>query len=283
MLIWQVEESLPRIAFIECPEDKVLFSFPASGRETMIWAGIEIGADHIVTVGPRQRLHVRTQGPCRWNAISFSAATLAQYRRWLVGAEPAIPDEVCRWNVSPTARRELVHLTSVATRAIAHNPQPLTGNHTVHGLEQQFIHALVECLASCTPDADSDLRRRSQRVAVELERSLEESSGQDLKARNFCSATGVSERFLRYTCSTQLGMGFHSYRRLRQLQAVRRALSEGPAANVSIAEVAHRFGFCHPGTLASAYRQFFGELPLRHCTPGSTRISDRYQAPPLSA
>jgi AraC-like DNA-binding protein len=261
MLILQVEESLPRIAFIECPEDKVLFSFPASGRETMIWAGMEIGADHIVTVGPRQRLHVRTQGPCRWNAVWFSAATLAQYRRWLLGAEPAIPDKVCRWKVSPVARRELIHLTSVATRAIAHNPQPLTGNNTVHGLEQQFIHALIECIASGTSDSDSDVRRRSQCVVVNLEQLLEESGGQDLKSRNICLRTGASERFLRYSCSMQLGMGFHSYHRLRQLQAVRRALSEEPAASVNIAEVAHRFGFCHRGRFASAYRQFFGELP----------------------
>jgi AraC-like DNA-binding protein len=261
MLIWQVEESLPRIAFIECPEDKVLFSFPASGRETMIWAGIEIGADHIVTVGPRQRLHVRTQGPCRWNAVWFSAATLARYRPWLLGAEPAIPDEVCRWKVSPMGRRELAHLTSVATRAIAHNPQPLAGDHTAHGLEQQFIHALVECIGSGTPYIDSDLQHRSQCVAVKLEQSLEESGGQDLKARNFCLATGVSERFLRYSCSMQLGISLHSYRRLRLLQAVRRALSEEPAASISIAEVAHRFGFCHLGRFASAYRRFFGELP----------------------
>ncbi len=260
MVIWQVEESLPHIAFIECPDDKVLFSFPTSGSETMIWAGIEIGADHIVTVGPRQRLHVRTQGPCRWNAVWFSAATLARYRPWLLGAEPAIPDEVCRWKVSPIARRELVHLTSVATRAIAHNPQPLTGNHTAHGLEQQFIHALIECIASGTPDTGSDVRRRSQCLAVKLEQSLED-SGQDLKARNICLAIGASERFLKYSCSTQLGVGFNSYRRLRQLRAVRRALSEEPAASVNIAEVARRFGFSHLARFASAYRRFFGELP----------------------
>ncbi|MBV8456571.1 MAG: AraC family transcriptional regulator [Acetobacteraceae bacterium] len=172
-----------------------------------------------------------------------------------------MPDEVCRWKVSPVVRRELVHLTSIATRAIAHNPQPLTGDHTAHGLEQQFIHALVECIASGTPVTDSDVRRRSQCVTVKLERLLEESAGQDLRARNICLGTGVSERFLRYSCSMQLGMGFHSYRRLRQLQAVRRALSEEPAASVNIAEVAHRFGFSHLGRFASAYRRFFGELP----------------------
>jgi AraC-like DNA-binding protein len=261
MLIWHVEESLPRIAFMECPEDTFLVASPAPSRQTMVWAGLEIGPNHLVTVSPRQRLHVRTLGPCRWKAVWFSATALAGYGRSLLGAEPATPHEVCRWQVSPAARHELLDLLSVATNAIAHNPQPLTCDDAVHGLEQQMIHALVDCIASATPDPGSDLRRRSQRVAVRLEQLLEETGSRDLKTRDICLAIGAPERFLRHSCSTQLGIGFASYRKLRLLQAARRALSEGPAEKVSIAEVANRFGFYHRGRFASAYQQLFGELP----------------------
>lgn len=261
MLIWQVEESLPRIAFLECPRDKFLVALPAPGGQTMVWAGLEIGPNHLVTVGPRQRLHVRTLRPSRWQAVWFSAAALAGYGRSLPGVEPAIPDDVCCWQPSPAARRELLHLLSVATSAIAHDPQPLTCNDAVHGLEQQVIHALVDCLVSANPDPGSDLRRRCQRTAVRLEQLFEESGGRDLKTRDICVAIGVAERSLRRSCSLQLGVGFASYRKLRLLQAARRALSERPAGKVTIAEVASRLGFYHLGRFASEYREFFGELP----------------------
>jgi AraC-like DNA-binding protein len=261
MLIWEVEEILPRIAFIECPENNFLVCLPISGRETMVWAGLEIGSRHLVTVGPRQRLHVRTLAPCRWKALWFSAPALAAYGRSLLGVGLAIPDEVRRWNVSPAARRELLDLASVATSAIASHPKPLVAKHATHGLEQQIIHGLVDCLASATPDPDSDLRRRSQRAAVRLEQLFEESGSGDLKTRDIRLAIGVPERFLRRSCAIQLGVGFVCYRKLRLLQAARRALSERPAGKVSITKVARRFGFYHLGRFASEYRQFFGELP----------------------
>ncbi len=111
--------------------------------------------------------------------------------------------------------------------------------------------------------------RRSQRAAVQLQQVLEEGCGRDLEVSDICSALRASKWLLEHSCSTQLGIGFASYLRLWQLQAVRRALSEGLPHKVKVAEVARRFGFHHPGRFADAYRRLFGELPSATALRGS--------------
>ena len=61
-----VEEEQPRIAFVAVPADMLLLSLPIGNRSTPIWGGIEIQAGEMVTFGPGQRVHARTDGPCRW-------------------------------------------------------------------------------------------------------------------------------------------------------------------------------------------------------------------------
>jgi hypothetical protein len=60
------DEHLSRIAFVAVPADMLLLSLPIGNRSTPIWGGIEIQAGEMVTFGPGQRVHARTDGPCRW-------------------------------------------------------------------------------------------------------------------------------------------------------------------------------------------------------------------------
>jgi hypothetical protein len=60
------DEKLPRIALVVVPADMILVSLPSAKGPGPIWGGIRIEAGEIMTLGAGQRLHMRTDGPCRW-------------------------------------------------------------------------------------------------------------------------------------------------------------------------------------------------------------------------
>jgi len=73
------EEHLPRIALVAVPADMILVSLPSGGGPAPIWGGIRIKAGEIMTLGAGQRLHARTDAPCRWGAIWLPAPELVRY------------------------------------------------------------------------------------------------------------------------------------------------------------------------------------------------------------
>ena len=82
-----------------------------------------------------------------------------------------------------------------------------------------------------------------------------------LSMPDLCAALGVSDRLLRECCKTHLGMGPRSYRHLRGMQQVHRALRNGNLDGASVSEVARRHGFDALGRFATNYRALYGELP----------------------
>jgi hypothetical protein len=63
------EERLPRIAFVAVPAEMILVSLPSGSGPAPIWGGLRMRTGEIMTLGAGQRLHARTDGPCRWGSI----------------------------------------------------------------------------------------------------------------------------------------------------------------------------------------------------------------------
>lgn len=80
------EEQLSRIGFIAVPADMVLMWFPIGGASSPVWGGVGMRAGESMIVGPGQRLHARTVGPCRWGAIWLPVEELIRYGCALTGA-----------------------------------------------------------------------------------------------------------------------------------------------------------------------------------------------------
>lgn len=273
--VWRVEETLPRIAFIDNHEDRFLVSCPNPGSSRAVWAGLELDDNHMVTVGPGERLHARTLGACQWNAIWFPAAELARYGRAVLGMDAPIPGGVCRWTISSARLRELRFLTTSAANSIVRHPQPLTGDTAVHGLEQEIIDQLMKCLASGVADTGSGRSRQSHRTAVNVERLVVDTLRQDLRIEAVCAALGVSERRLRHDCALHLGLGVARYKQLKRLEAARRLLSNGRDPDTTVAAAALQFGIRHMGRFAGAYQELFGELPSVTAARGPRRSLPR--------
>src|SRR5271168_2091190 len=109
------EEYLPRIALVAVPADMVLVVLPYGNGPPPIWGRIRMRASDIMTLGAGQRLHTRTDGPCRWGSIWLPAPELVRYGSALTGAVFAVPS-AARWLLlRPAMSRHLRHLHSAAT------------------------------------------------------------------------------------------------------------------------------------------------------------------------
>jgi AraC-like DNA-binding protein len=276
MRLSAAEEQLSRIAFVAVPADLILVSLPIGRRPAPIWGGIGMPAGEIVTLGPGQRVHARTDGPSRWGSIWLPAQDLARYGRALIGATFVVPSAARSWRSLSAAGRELHQLHRAGTRMAGLRPGTLVGAEAAHGLEQQLIDALVECLSAGSADEPTPAARRHQEIVVRFEGLLRAQPERNLRIGEICPALGVSERLLRSVWMEHLGMSPTSYLRLRRMSLVYRVLRRGGAEAASVSEAARRYGFHNLGRFAADYRTLFGELPSatlrRGLHPGMTHL-----------
>jgi AraC-like DNA-binding protein len=273
------EEQLSRIAFVAVPADLILVSLPIDGRPAPIWGGVRMRAGEIMTLGPGQRIHARTDGPSRWGSVWLPAQDLARYGRALIGATFGLPAAARSWQSLSAAGRELRQLHRAGTRMAESRPETLVGAEAAHGLEQQLIHALVECLSTGPAYETAPATLRHQDIVVRFEGLLQAQPERDLRMAEICAALGFSERTLRSVCAEHLGMSPTSYLRLRRMSLVYRALWRGDPDAASVSEVARRYGFRNLGRFAASYRALFGELPSatlrRSLRPGMAHLGLR--------
>jgi AraC family ethanolamine operon transcriptional activator len=263
------EEYLPRIALVAAPPDMVLVILPYGNGPPPMWGGIGMRTSDIMTLGAGQRLHTRTDGPSRWGSIWVPAAELVRYGSALTGAIFAVPS-AARWLLlRPALRRHLRHLHSAAIGAVESRSPAFIGAEAAHGLEQQLIETLVECLSKGSAIEAAPATRQHQDLAVRLDVLLEARPEGYLRMAETCTALGVSARTLRICCEEQLGMGPTEYVSRRRMQLVHRALRRGNPDMASISLVARRHGFRSLGRFAANYRALFGELPSATLRRGS--------------
>ena len=151
------------------------------------------------------------------------------------------------------------------------HPEALVGGEAAHGLEQQLIHALVECLSTGSADEVTPATRRHRDIVARFEGLLQTQPERNLRIGEVCAALGVSARSLLVCCEEQLGMGPAEYARRGRMQLVHHTLCRGGPDAVSISEVVRRHGFRGLGHFAANYRALFGELPSATLRRGSGR------------
>jgi AraC-like DNA-binding protein len=252
-----VEEAFSRIAFVVVPAGTVLVSFPIAEGPSPVWGGIEVRTGEILTLGPGQRVHARTLGSFHWGAIQVPVQQLAQYGRALNGARFVVPP-VARWRPPPAVARQLRSLHRAAIRMAEARAGALTDLQAAHGLEQQLLHALIECLSQgAEEETATDRRHRDVLARFEDLLVAEPSAG----IADICAALGVSQRSLRQCCKEHLGMGPSRYRYLCAMQQVHRALRRGNSDTTKVSGVAAPYGFRGLGRFATRYRALYGELP----------------------
>lgn len=264
MRLMEVQESLSRIGFVQVPSNEILVCLPGRRRPAPVWAGFELGTNELIVLGPGQCAHVRTENACSWKVFSLPLDKLSWYYSALTGRPPALPTAACFRRAPPLASRQLVDLHDAAIRMIRTSPEATASGEALHGLEQQLMDVLIECLSAGSMDAGSAEAMRMRDVTTRFERLLEGEATQrsySLCIGEICSILGVSDRALRRSCAYNLGMSPSSYYRLHRMHLAHHALRRcGPDA-VRICDAARRAGFLHLGRFAGAYRKLFGQSP----------------------
>jgi AraC-like DNA-binding protein len=252
------DEYLSRIAFIAVPEDMLFITLPLGDRPAPIWCGIEMRMGEMITLGPGQRVHARTDESCQWGAIQLPAEEFVRYAEALSGAAFIIPP-VARWRPPRAALRQLRHLHQAAIRTAEARSGVLADSEAAHGLEQQLIHALVNSLSPEPVYQETVAARRRRGVLARFEDLLE--AEPPPRISEIGAVLGVSHRVLRECCKSMLGMSPSHYRCLRGMQRVHRALRRENPDTATVSEIARRYGFRDLGGFAANYRALYGELP----------------------
>jgi AraC-like DNA-binding protein len=155
----------------------------------------------------------------------------------------------------------------------------LTDAEAAHGLEQQLIHSLVQCLSAGPAEQETAAGHRHRCILGRFEDLLRADA--PLSMTEICANLGISERLLRACCKEHVGMGPRRYPRLRRMHQVHRALRNEASGTANVSDIAQRHGFRDLGRFATNYRTAYGELPSATLRRAARRTTALYLRWPM--
>jgi AraC-like DNA-binding protein len=258
--VYRCCETLPRIAYLSLPPERVFLSFPV-GTASLISDGFTLRSGDMVLHGVSERTHQRSDGASQWGLISLWPEQFANYGRALTGRAMA-PPRASR--ILSPARVQMSKFQRLFAEAcqLAEARQHLAERPEVaRALEQEMLHAIINCLAANKADENPKTRHHHAAVMVRFEEMLSKRIDRRLSVPALCAEIGVPERTLRMCCAEFLGVSPTRYLLLRRLNQARSALRRADPATASVAEVARKHQFVELGRFAVTYRTTFGESP----------------------
>src|SRR5262249_9091516 len=191
-----------------------------------ICGGVELRLGDIMFHARGERTHQWTKGESKWGIISVPHSQLAAYARALTGSEITAPPVARVLCPLPSVGAHLRCLHLRACRLAETKPEMLAHKEVARAIEQELIHALVNCL---TADDDTIVKERHQAdVVLRLEDTLMEYAGHRPTISELCATLGVTKRTLRLCCTNVLGVTPSQYMHLRRLQTARAAAMGSP-------------------------------------------------------
>ena len=254
-------ESVPRIAYLSFARARIFVSFPLTSSSAMVWNGVELRLGDIVLHSRGERGHQRTTGTNQWALVSFPADQFVGYCKALV--ELDLPDlQVGRiLRLPPSEAVGLRRLHSKTCNRAETKLEIFAHREAARAVEQEFIHALVNCIAAGYADCHATIRQSHVETMIRLEEILRSNLAGLPTSSELCAAVGVSERTLRTGCMKFLGVSPGQYIQLRRLNLVRAELRRADPTTVTVAQIAQRHNFSELEGFAVAYLALFGESP----------------------
>ncbi len=260
--IWLIEiaEVLPRIARLSVPAERTFALFATDSDPNQFCDGVKLGPwDVMLLHDCNGILHHRTQGPADWGLIAVDQMAFITHCQALNGSNAALPNHRAMLQPTWSAAARLRQLHAKICDLAARTPSILSHTEAARALENEVLHALVNCLSGSVDHVP--VRWRQVEIINAFERLLTRRLSEPLTIVGISADIGVPERTLRACCMDILGMSPKRYLRLRRLNMVRTALQRAKPAPGAITELAKRYGFSELGRFATSYRQTFGEAP----------------------
>lgn len=253
-------ENLPSIAFVSLPPERVVVVFPTS-TAPLIWSGLKLRFGDIIFHSRGERTHQWTPGEGKWGLISLPSEQLSACGLALTGSEMSAPAFRRVLRPPKAAASRLLRLHSNACRLAETRHELIANPEVVRSLEQELLHALVNCLTADDAKDYPETRRHHAEIMVQFEDALAAHTDRHLNISALCAAIGVPERTLRMCCNEFVGTSPSRYFLLRRLNLARSALRRADPETARVAEIARDHHFVELGRFSVAYRNVFGELP----------------------
>jgi len=245
---------LPQISTVEIASDRKLIGFLAEPCSSYPQhCGMEVTPDDIFVYG-YDVLHQRSGSDVPAKDFPLLCKTIVG-REFL--EEPR--NAVVRPALASMSRLRKLH--NAVGQLAQTAPDLLAQPEVCRALEEQLIHAMVQCLAEGAGVEPTTGGRSHDAMMVRFEEFLEANSDRPLYLAEICAAIGVAERTLRAACEEHLGMGPIRFLTLRRMHLVRHALQAADAKEANVTRIVTDHGFWELGRFSVAYRELFGESP----------------------
>jgi len=254
------QERLPRTWRVETWRLGIAFS--AMGEPPSVCRGVEIGANQIGLIHPRQSIWHSLPGPTKFAAMSLPERDFGQVGAAISGCDFELPRNAMAVTVAPERLARLQRLHAAAIYVAETAPEIIEHPEAARGLEASLTEAMFACLAEGKMRTDNASLRQHRKIIRRFHALVEESCEQALYLSEVCAAIGVAQRTLYNVCLEQLGMSPKRYLLLRRLHLAHQALRLA-TRNETVTDIATRYGFWELGRFAGYYRSMFGQPPSK--------------------
>jgi AraC family ethanolamine operon transcriptional activator len=186
-------------------------------------------------------------------------------RAHLLGRDPRVPgraERFCIPGTAPAAQLLKEHLRRALE--VATQPALRPGNfsaETFRSLVADEITTLAALTLGQTPPSDIPAFRRRRAIVEQAREYMDANAGQMISLTELCRVTLSSERALQYAFREVTGLSPTTYLRMRALHGARAEFRNATAGEVTVTEIAMRWGFWHLSRFAASYRGTFGTPP----------------------
>lgn len=161
--------------------------------------------------------------------------------------------------VTPTLHQQWTHVQRFAIETLG-DPE-LLGNHLIRRSVTDLLLANVLACFAIEVDAahaGRDARRATLRRAM---RFIEDNAALPIGVEQIAEAARLSRRGVQDLFRRSLGVTPTGYLQRVRLDGARQELERADASDVSVQEIARRWGFVHLARFAARYREEYGEYP----------------------
>jgi AraC-like DNA-binding protein len=254
-------ERLPQIYASKVrPGRRVIGFLTDEDQPTLLHCGRDI-SPHDIVVTDYDVMHHRTEGECRYGAMSLTNDDFDDACNAIVGQEFPVGKLKLVVRPNPDLMSRLTRLHGTVGLIAKTSPTLLELPEVSRALEQQLVHLMVRCLTEGDSSKLTAGGLRRDAIIARFEAFLEANPETPLYLPEICAAIGAAERTLRVACEQHLGMGPIRYLALRRMHLVRRALLRAAPSTTTITRIATDHGFWELGRFSVKYRALFAETP----------------------
>lgn len=253
-------DNLPRVAHLDITTDRSVVSF-LTQPGSKIYNGVEVDATTISRTRAYQSMYELASRPTPYGAMSLPSEEMTAVGIAVAGRDLTPPNDEIVFTPSADALARLRRLHSTAGNLAEDAPAVLAHPEVARNLEQALIAAMMNCLSQGQAEPEKAAQRHHAKIMRRFDKVIEEHLEDPLYIPEVCMTVGASERTLRACCEEHLGMAPKRYLLLRRMHLARRVLRRTTPADMSVTEVAMRYGFWQLGRFSVEYKALFGESP----------------------